>query len=307
MLSAGIALAAAIALAALGPLSRKALAGLGPCNRAWCAAASLAGAAGLACVSLAFLAVPAVCGLLPRSALRGWPRLSAGVGPVDLILAWFALGVLLTSVVAAAVRARRSWRERRLLLVEGGVGAHESRAGFDLVTLPGAVLVAYSLGGRSPQVVLSEGLRRQLDREAVDAVVAHEAAHLRARHDRWLLLVSLAEAVLWFMPWVGHAASAVRLSVEQWADQAAAQEVGAPALQAALLASAGIEPVPPWAAALSDTDTLAERLAMLQAPPGAGQLRLAGLTSLAAMAAAAAGGAGGLGTVLVLLAHLCGA
>jgi Zn-dependent protease with chaperone function len=132
-------------------------------------------------------------------------------------LAWLALGVLLSSVTAAAARARRSRQERHVLSVEGGVGVHEQRAGFDLVTLPSTDLVAYSIGGRRPQVVISKGLREQLDGEAIDAVVAHEAAPLRARHDRWLQLVGLAEAALRFVPSVRQATSAVRLSVEQWA------------------------------------------------------------------------------------------
>lgn len=309
LLAAGVALAAGCVLAGLGPLTRRGLAGLPPRSRAWCAAACLAGAAALACLGLAFLTVPALSELLPRSALGSWPRPGAGPGLGGPGVAWLALGVLLSSVVAAAARARRSRQERHVLSVEGGVGIHEQRAGFDLVTLPSTDLVAYSIGGRRPQVVISKGLCEQLGSEAVDAVVAHEAAHLHARHDRWLQYVSLAEAALWFVPSVRRAASAVRLSVEQWADQNAADEVGTPALRAALLAAAGIDPLPPWTPAMSGADTLAERLALLDRSPqpGCRGLRLPGMTSLAAMAATAACGAGGLGAALIVLAHLCAA
>jgi hypothetical protein len=57
------------------------------------------------------------------------------------------VALLVASACAVASRARRLRRERRVLLAEPGVGSHELRAGFDLVTLPGAAVVAYSLGG----------------------------------------------------------------------------------------------------------------------------------------------------------------
>ncbi len=307
-LAAGLAVAAGLALAGSGGLYRRAQAGMSPRNLARRAAGSLTGAVVLTYAGLAMLATPAVLQVLPRSALTAWPRLASGLDPGDEAASWLAACLLLVSACAVAVRARRCRRQRRVLRVEPGVGRQERRAGFDLVTLPGAALVAYSLGCRRPQIVLSEGLRSRLDNEGVAAVVAHEAAHLRARHDRWLHLAGLADAALWFVPWVRSATGGLRLSLEQWADEDAAREVGRQALRAALLAAAGLEPVPSPAAALSVADALAERLAMLAAEPGEGarRLGLAGMSSLAAVAAAGVAGAGGLGAALAVLHQLCG-
>ena len=194
-----------------------------------------------------------------------------------------------------------------MLRIEDNVGRHEHGGRFEVVTLPGPAVLAYSIGVRRPQVVLSEGLRGLLDGDAVGAVVAHEAAHLRARHDHWLQLVSLAESALWFSPQAAATADTLRLSLEQWADKDAAGEVGTEALRVALLGAAGTGGVSPQAAALPAADALAERLAMLAREPRQGWsgIRLPGVSSLAAMAGSALGGVGGLGTAVIVLEHLC--
>jgi beta-lactamase regulating signal transducer with metallopeptidase domain len=175
------------------------------------------------------------------------------------------------------------------------------------VTLSGAALVAYSLGGHRPQVVLSQGLRDRLDGEGLAAVLAHETAHLRAGHDRWLHLANLAEAALWFAPWARPAAGMLRLWLERWADEDAARQVGRDALRAALLTTAGIEAATPLAAALSGAGALAERIAALAAGPPEGAGRLRGVASLAVTAGTAVAGAGALVAALGVLAHLCAA
>jgi hypothetical protein len=306
MLAAGVAVMAGLALAGCGRLCGVALAGVSARGRAWCGAAVLAGAVLFSIAGVVVLALPAVLEVLPRRYLAAWPRLVSGSGPWAEAAGWLAVALLVASACAVASRARRLRRERRVLLAEPGVGSHELRAGFDLVTLPGAAVVAYSLGGRRPQVVLSQGLYARLGGEGAAAVVAHEAAHVRARHDRWLLLAALGEAALWFVPWARPATRPLRVSLECWADKEAAQQVGWETLHAALLGAAGIGPVPSSAAALSGADALAERLAMLipgqREPAG----RLAPVPALAAMAVAALSGAGGLGVALAVFHLLCG-
>jgi Zn-dependent protease with chaperone function len=255
------------------------------------------------------LALPALVAVIPRRDLAAWPRLVAGSGPGAEAAAWLAVALLAASACAVAARALELLRGRRVLRAEPGIGSHEPRPGFDLVTLPDAAVVAYSLGGRRPQVVLSQGLCARLGSDGVAAGLAHEAAHVQARHDRWLLLVALCEAALWFAPWASRASRAVRVALECWADEEAARQVGRKALRGALLGAAGIAPIP-WAApALSGADALAERLAMLtphqQAP--AGRSRRSNISALAAMAATALSGAGGLGVALAILYFLCGA
>lgn len=308
LLAAGLAAAAGLGLAAAVCLpGTRQRAGLDPRTRARWAAAGLAGAVALTYAGLALLAVPAVAGVLPRPALAAWPRLLAGPGPGGAAVAWLAVALLGASAGVVTVRTWRASKERRLLRVEPGIGTHEHRDGFDLVTLPRAALAAYSLGGHRPQVVVSQGLRDRLADEGLAAVLAHEAAHLRAGHDRWLHLARMAEAALWFAPWARLAAGMLRLWLERWADEDAARQVGRPAVRTALLTTAGIEPATPLAAALSGAGALAERIMALAAgpPDGAGGLR--GAAPLAVTAMTAMAGAGALVAALGLLAHLCAA
>jgi len=308
LLAAGLAVAAGLGLAGAVCLpGARWRAGLDPRARARWVAAGLAGAVALTYAGLALLAVPAVAGVLPRPLLAAWPRLLAGPGPGGAAVAWLAAALLAVSAGVVTARAWRASRERRLLRVEPGIGTHEHRDGFDLVTLPRTALVAYSLGGRRPQVVVSQGLRDCLDDEGLTAVLAHEAAHLRVGHDLWLHLARMAEAALWFAPWARPAAGMLRLWLERWADEDAARQVGRYALRAALLTAAGIGPATPLAAALSGAGALAERITALAAEPPEGTGGLRGAAWLAVTAGTAVAGSGALVAALGVLAHLCAA
>jgi Zn-dependent protease with chaperone function len=304
--AAGLGVVAGLMLAGFGRLCRWSQASLAPRDRARCMMAGLAVAVAVIYSGLALLATPAMLELLPGRALANWPLLASGAGPGGEAASWLATCLMLVSGCTVAVSARRCRRERLVLRVERDIGMHERRTDFDVVTVPGAGLVAYSISGRRPQIVLSDGLRGKLGDEGLAAVVAHESAHLRARHGRWLYLMSLTEAALWFAPWVSPSADAIRLSLERWADEDAAGQVGRQALRTALLTAADMDPVPSPAAALSGTDALTERLARLGAPPLATRLCLAGASSLALMAVLAIVGTGGLGAALAVLHHLCG-
>nr|WP_248782549.1 M48 family metalloprotease [Lentzea albidocapillata] len=72
--------------------------------------------------------------------------------------------------------------------------------------------LAFSLPGKPGLVVATEGLRRHLTPEEVDAVLDHERAHLNGRHH---LLVAAADAVaaaLPILPLFKRAASSIRTS-----------------------------------------------------------------------------------------------
>ncbi|WP_432974391.1 M56 family metallopeptidase [Dactylosporangium sp. CA-233914] len=95
---------------------------------------------------------------------------------------------LLVSLAQVAYRSRvRRARHRLLLDLLHGVEEHGR---FDedvppgvLRVLDGNVPFAYCLPGRSPRIVLSQGTLRVLTTQQIAAVLAHERAHLRARHD----------------------------------------------------------------------------------------------------------------------------
>ncbi|GAA1499831.1 M56 family metallopeptidase [Dactylosporangium maewongense] len=88
---------------------------------------------------------------------------------------------LLVSLFLVAYRSRVRRARHRLL------ADLLSRAAIDgdvpLRVLEGGLPFAYCVPGRSPRIVLSEGTLRLLSEPQVAAVLTHERAHLRARHD----------------------------------------------------------------------------------------------------------------------------
>ncbi|WP_052336918.1 M56 family metallopeptidase [Nocardioides alkalitolerans] len=95
--------------------------------------------------------------------------------------------------------------------------------------------VAYCLPGLHGRVVVSAGAMERLDDAEVDAVVAHERAHLRFRHD---LVVELFDVLHQAFPrWVSSASALaeVRLLIEMCADRAAARTAGRRPLAQALV------------------------------------------------------------------------
>lgn len=95
---------------------------------------------------------------------------------------------------------------------------------------PGPVLVvpderayACTLPGRGGRVVISSGLDQLLDRHERAVVLAHERAHARHRHDRYLLIADLAVAIA---PVVSPLARRLRFCLERWADEQAVTACG---------------------------------------------------------------------------------
>ncbi|MCL7376843.1 M56 family metallopeptidase [Streptomyces sp. NPDC057539] len=91
-------------------------------------------------------------------------------------------------------RARRRRRQRRKeLLVRSPVLPGEEPRGEPLVVLEGERPGAWWLPGAAPQLVITTAALRRLKGRQLDAVLAHEQGHARARHD-WLLHCSGALA-----------------------------------------------------------------------------------------------------------------
>jgi Zn-dependent protease with chaperone function len=168
---------------------------------------------------------------------------AAGSGrPVTRTALIFALAVagiivirLLVSLAGVSWRARAR-RARHRTLVDLLDRAEQRRElPSDMVrVLDGPVPFAYCVPGRSPRVVLSGGTLQVLDRLQVDAVLAHEAAHLRHHHD------VVTESFTAFYRAVPRPLrsqvplDAVHLLLEMVADDAARRRSGAGPLRAAL-------------------------------------------------------------------------
>ncbi|MHB1849066.1 MAG: M56 family metallopeptidase [Acidimicrobiales bacterium] len=267
------------------------------------------GAAIYLVVALLLLSMPVVLGFTSGSSLAAvCDQMLQVIEPGGPVGTWCAAGLLVVSATVAAVGEARRRQQRVSLFLPPQVGVHRDCGDYELVTLPTTVPLAYSLGGRHRQVVISDGLRQRLDDDELAAVLAHEAAHLAARHDLWLVVTTVAERLLWFVPWARRSAAGLRGALECWADEVAASQVGADALQRALLAAADCRPSPKSVAGLNGADVLAERLEMLDAPPQRHPLApavAAGLVGLVLASGGLAAAASGLSELYVVLTHLC--
>jgi len=131
----------------------------------------------------------------------------------------------------------------------------------------GAVLVehsqpaAYCVAGRHPTVVLTTGALQVLDPGQLDAVLAHERAHLAARHHRLLAVARIGRLVLPFLPLMRDADAQVARLVEMHADDAATRTSDPRSLATALVALAtAASPAPALAAAATDAVQRIHRL-----------------------------------------------
>jgi Zn-dependent protease with chaperone function len=136
---------------------------------------------------------------------------------------------ILVAAVAAVLRARH--RQRALL----GLLAHDDPK------VPGALVVdhpaaaAYCVPGLRSAIVISAGALDLLDQAELAAVLAHERAHLRARHDLVLLpFTALLRAFRWSAI-TREANREVALLVEMMADDRARRRLPARELATALL------------------------------------------------------------------------
>ncbi|HEU5002348.1 MAG TPA: M56 family metallopeptidase [Actinomycetota bacterium] len=180
-------------------------------------------------------------------------------GLIDVPSHWSQLGVsgwlgvavtvsvgtwLVVSTAASAARVLRARREHRRRLDAIGdalrVGPPVvARGGLRVRLVDHPQAVAYCLPGLRPRVVLSSGALAALTTGELDAVLAHELAHARGRHD-----LVVQPFVAWartfpFLPTAARAVAAVGALVEMLADDAALQRCGPEDLRNALRRLAG--------------------------------------------------------------------
>jgi Zn-dependent protease with chaperone function len=134
----------------------------------------------------------------------------------------------------------------------------------------GAVLVehsqpaAYCVTGRHPTVILTTGAVRALDPGQLDAVLAHERAHLTGRHHRLLALARIGREVLPFLPLMRDAEGQVARLVELHADDAATRGRDPRSLATALVLLA--TPASPAAALAAGATDAVQRIHRLLGP-----------------------------------------
>lgn len=182
-------------------------------------------------------------------------------GTLAAAAALILFGVLIRSIVLT-VRRRRAHRMLLDLLTAGrsGLGppqrAHDSRTTQpsggddadvgdllrDVRILDHSTAVAYTLPGWHSRIVLSAGLVDLLSRAELVAVIDHEKAHVRSRHDVLVLPFQAWATALGWLPGVRAAAGSVAELTEMLADDWAARRSTSATLARALavVALAGV-------------------------------------------------------------------
>ncbi|WP_018640423.1 M56 family metallopeptidase [Parafrankia elaeagni] len=180
------------------------------------AAALLVAAASM--ISLVALAAPAAISLsgLVAGGVPGGEAWQNTVQP--RWVAWVALAALLAQVTMVAATARRQWTGLRAARAEAA-----ALPGTDDITVVTDERVdAFALPGAPGRVVITSGMMTALTAEQREVVLAHERAHLAARHHRHTFAARLAAAA---HPGLRPLAPLLAYAVERWADEAAARVV----------------------------------------------------------------------------------
>ena len=171
----------------------------------------------------------------------GWPLWAAYIGVFTLTV---LVGVrLMVAVARVAIANRRRRAHHRMVVDLVGVGHGAALSPTcsrtrDLRVLDVAQPLAYCLPGVRSRVVVSEGTLNTLADAEVTAILTHERAHLRARHDLVLEAFTAVHAAFPRLVRSANALRAVQLLVELLADDAAVRAAGRTPLARALVACA---------------------------------------------------------------------
>ena len=198
--------------------------------------------------------------LVPGPAL-GRPLWLTSVGVLLLtVLIGARLGI---AVLRVAISTRRQRRRHRTVVDLLGECPHQIDHRMEGVrVLQVAEPLAYCLPGVRSRVVLSRGTITNLSESELTAILRHERAHLRARHD--LVLEAFIAVHSAFPRFVrsGNALRAVGLLIELLADDAAVRVTGPrPLARALVTCAAGHTPAGAMAAGGPTTVIRVRRLA----------------------------------------------
>ena len=272
----------------LGPLARL----LHPRERVRVSLAALLCGATVLELGLVLLSLPAVLDSLGNQALASaCRRLLGDLAPGGLRVGWSALALAFLLPLLAVRSWARSSALSEQMRVEPSLGTHRYVDGINVVHLPTQTVLAYSIDGLTPQIVVSDGLAELLTPVELDAVVGHEAAHITERHGRTLRALTALETALPPMRW---STQAVRVAIERCADEVASDRDRGRrlALIDALARVGGLE-IPAGAMPFVQRSGVLERVEALLVPPPAPT------TSQRLAARAIVAGAGVLGVAVV--------
>jgi Zn-dependent protease with chaperone function len=254
-------------------------------------ASELRGRPGSGLTSVATAATRAARLILGASPARRWDVLTT-LRLVSLLAGVMLLALLCWILVAAVTAVLRARHRQRALL---GLLAHDDPKVPGALVVDHPVAAAYCVPGLRSAIVISAGTLALLDQAELAAVLAHERAHIRARHDLVLLpFTALLRAFRWSAI-AREANREVALLVEMMADDRARRLLPAKELATALLrvgvSGGGAAPTGALAVSAGPADgQLAARVTrLLRPPPGlsVGATVLVGVVAAALVAAPA--------------------
>jgi hypothetical protein len=209
-------------------------------------ALALAVSAAALVVAAAFLAHVPIVGI-------GFEWCAQAFGLHGSVSPWFGVPVVML-VVWGVLRTIKLVRQHRSLC------AHDERS---IRLARSDVPYAVTLPGRAGQIVISTAMVDLLDDDERRIVIAHEQAHARYRHDRYLLAAELAAAAL---PPLRALAKRVAYSIERWADEATAAACGDRRLVAVTLGKVALHSHAPTVAGFNGLGVAARMAALLEPP-----------------------------------------
>jgi Zn-dependent protease with chaperone function len=254
MITTAVLLGYAAAMGWLAPVPLARLTGGSPGDHA----PRLAIATWLAAIATVLVAVAAAIALLIRDTVTGWPAFARNFCQTvsgrncppqvyrsaiyELSLAVITVAVTLAIAFLAWRYARRLRGARRRTLAHGRAVRIAARPGPALDGQPsGAVVLradrpaAYCVPGRPGTIVLTTGALEVLEPDELEAVLAHERAHLAGRHH---LLTGLTKGLASVVPLFNKGAAEIVRLTELRADDVASLGRGRATLARALLTMA---------------------------------------------------------------------
>ena len=180
------------------------------------------------------------------------------------VLGAFLAGVLPIWIMTCAARVLvGSWRSRRQLSRSLSL-VTETDSGLGVMVIETAAPAAFCVPGRAAQIVVTRGALDHLSMRELDGVLAHEAAHLRGRHN---LAVALSQILARAFPRTRlfqAATEQTRQLIELLADDAALRRVDRVNLASAIVSLAEMRA--PAAALAMAQDAAVLRVSRLLSP-----------------------------------------
>ena len=171
--------------------------------------------------------------------LSGWLDVSMPWALVLWMVGVIALSVRLLMGFAGLYRWRHNLQPlpeslaQRVVLLSDGLGMRN----FSRVFISPTVLQAMAVGYFKPMVLLPAAMLTQMSPEMLEAVIAHELAHIR-RFDLWINLAQrVTETLLFYHPAVWWLSSCLRNERELCCDELAVKATGKPLAYATTLES----------------------------------------------------------------------